>query len=156
MELRLDTDGASRSMTMSADQDAAGGKPTALVVDDSRTGRRIVTTLLTILGFAVAEASSVASAITTIETKTFDLITVDRNLDKEDGVDLVKSMRAHPNCGEAPRIVALTGHVGEAHSNAFFEAGADAFLAKPFTAKELAEILDALGFNHLGKDAVQG
>lgn len=122
----------------------------ALIVDDSRTGRRIVTTLLTLLGFCVVEASNCKEAIAALETQAFALITVDRNLDGEDGVELVRVLRSHPRCGQEPKIMALTGHVGSEHSNAFFDAGADAFLAKPFTVRELNEIVTALGFQPAG------
>ena len=119
---------------------------TALIVDDSRTGRRIITTLLTFLGFSVVEAISGRQAIDALASGVFDLITVDRNLDGEDGVELVRFLRTHPSCGDKPRIMALTGHVGSEHSNAFFDAGADAYLAKPFTVRQLSEIVTALGF----------
>lgn len=136
---------------------AAGETPrhTALIVDDSRTGRRIVTTLLTFLGFCVVEAVNGTEALSALEGRAFDLITIDRNLEGEDGVDLVRQLRAHPLCGEEPRIMALTGHVGREHSNAFFEAGADAYLAKPFTVRELSEIVTALGFDTVLNGAPQ-
>lgn len=123
------------------------GKPAALVVDDSRTGRRIVETLLGILGFEVASASGVKDALESIETRRFALFTVDRNLDGEDGVALVAALRRSAACGDDPRIIAVTGHVGEEHSEAFFAAGADAYLSKPFTVRDLAAVLEALGFS---------
>ena len=125
--------------------------PKALVIDDSRTGRRIVTTLLSFLGFDFVEAACGDDAFLAIARSSFDLVTVDRNLDGEDGVDLVRILRAHPRFGEMPRVLALTGNVGREHSDAFFDAGADAFLAKPFNVRQLAEILLALGFDHFGQ-----
>ena len=127
-------------------QGETAGRPQALVVDDSRTGRRIIETLLTFLGFDVVEAATIDGALAAVEKNCFALITVDRVLDKEDGVELVAKLRASPHCGEVARIVALTGHVGNEHQDAFFDAGADAYLAKPFTVRDLAEILAVFGF----------
>jgi len=121
-------------------------RPAALVVDDSRTGRRIAEALLQVLGFDVVCAASIADALEAIEARCFALFTIDRNLDGEDGVDLVRQLRVSRFCGERPRILAMTGHVGEEHSEAFFTAGADAYLCKPFTVRDLAAVLDALGF----------
>ncbi len=118
----------------------------ALVVDDSPTGRRIIQALLTVLGFKVFEASGPLEALTLVSSQTFSIITVDRILGDFDGVDLVKDLRNHPSCGNEPRILAVTGNVGKEHREAFFKAGADAFLNKPFTVKELSEMLKALGF----------
>ena len=131
----------------SLDDAANAGPPLALIVDDSRTGRRIVQTLLTFLGFGTIEAATVGEAMAAVERHRFALVTVDRVLDKEDGVELVARLRASPQCGEDARILALTGHVGEEHTQAFFEAGADAYLAKPFNVRDLAEILVAFGFD---------
>ena len=119
----------------------------ALVVDDSATGRRIIQALLTVIGFKVFEANGPSEALTLISTQKFSLITVDRILGDLDGVDLVKELRQHPSCGDEPRILAVTGNVGKEHREAFFKAGADAFLNKPFTVKELSEMLKALGFD---------
>ncbi len=125
----------------------APARPLALIIDDSRTGRRIVTTLLGFFGFEVIEASNIAEALARVAEHRFALFTVDRNLGDEDGVELVRLLRADANCGEIPKILALTGNVGKAHSDAFFNAGADAYLTKPFTAQQLGEILAALGFD---------
>lgn len=118
----------------------------ALVVDDSSTGRRIIHALLTVMGFKIFEADGPSQAMTLVSEHMFSLITVDRFLGDFDGVDLVKDLRAHKNCGNDSRILAVTGNVGKEHREAFFKAGADAFLNKPFTVKELAEMLKALGF----------
>ncbi len=119
----------------------------ALVVDDSATGRRIVQALLTVIGFKVFEANGFSEALELISTRKFSLVTVDRILGDFDGVNLVKELRQHPACGDEPRILAVTGNVGKEHRDAFFKAGADAFLNKPFTVKELSEILKAMGFD---------
>ncbi len=130
-------------------EDAVVRPLSALVVDDSPTGRRIMQALLTVQGFAVVQADGPAQALEAIAQHQFGLITVDRILGDFDGVDLVCELRHHPYCGDEPRILAVTGNVGKAHSDAFFAAGADAFLNKPFTVNDLAEMLGALGFNAL-------
>ncbi len=119
----------------------------ALVVDDSQTGRRIIQALLSVLGFTVIEAEGPKQALDALDGSKFALITVDRSLGDFDGVDLVQKFREHPDCGDEPRILAVTGNVGREHREAFFKAGADAFLNKPFNVKELSEMLQALGFS---------
>lgn len=134
--------------TLNSDDDAESVNSvlSALVIDDSPTGRRIIQALLTVMGFKVFEADGPSQALAKVSGQFFSLITVDRILGDFDGVDLVKDLRGHVNCGDEPRILAVTGNIGKEHREAFFKAGADAFLNKPFTVKELAEMLRALGF----------
>jgi CheY-like chemotaxis protein len=119
----------------------------ALVIDDSQTGRRIIQALLSVLGFTVVEAEGPKQALAALDGRKFSLITVDRSLGDSDGVDLVQKLRQDSRCGDEPRILAVTGNVGREHREAFFKAGADAFLNKPFNVKELSEMLQALGFS---------
>ncbi len=119
----------------------------AMVIDDSITGRRILNALLSVLGFTVIGAQNPCEALAALDKHTFSLIIVDRNLGDFDGVELVQQLRKNPKCGDTPRILAVTGNVGKSHSDAFFKAGADAFLNKPFNVKELSEMLKALGFS---------
>ncbi len=124
---------------------SASGHRYALVVDDSNTGRRIMNALLTVLGYTVIMAEDPCEALKAVRLRQFQLITVDRILGDDDGVDLVKSLRSHSSCGEAVCILAVTGHSGKEHREAFFSAGADGFLTKPFTVSDLANTLQALG-----------
>jgi CheY-like chemotaxis protein len=119
----------------------------ALIIDDSQSGRRIIQALLSVLGFEVVEADGPKEALAALDHHKFALITVDRILGDFDGVELVQQLRQNPKCGDEPRILAVTGNVGREHREAFFKAGADAFLNKPFNVKELSEMLQALGFS---------
>jgi CheY-like chemotaxis protein len=119
----------------------------ALIIDDSQSGRRIIQALLSVLGFEVVEADGPKEALAALDHHKFALITVDRILGDFDGVELVEQLRQNPKCGDEPRILAVTGNVGREHREAFFKAGADAFLNKPFNVKELSEMLQALGFS---------
>lgn len=119
----------------------------ALIIDDSQSGRRIIQALLSVLGFEVVEADGPKGALAALDHHKFALITVDRILGDFDGVELVQQLRQNPKCGDEPRILAVTGNVGREHREAFFKAGADAFLNKPFNVKELSEMLQALGFS---------
>jgi CheY-like chemotaxis protein len=121
-------------------------KAKVLVVDDSRSGRRIMQALLTVLGFEVFESEDAASAIAMIQSNRLALATVDRVLGTDDGVELVRAMRRHPNFGNSPKILAVTGQVGRQHEEAFRAAGADAYLGKPFKLSEIATVIRALGF----------
>lgn len=121
----------------------------ALVVDDSRAMRLIVSRTVRGLGFDVIEAADGAQALARLGETAVQLALVDWNMPGMNGLELVKSIRAQPSQGEL-RIVMITTENELAAVQAALDAGADEFLMKPFTAESLRDKLTLVGIEAPG------
>jgi len=104
-----------------------------LVVDDEPRIADICRDYLQRAGFKVVTASNGADALAIARTKHPDLIVLDLGLPKMDGLDVTKALRKYSNVP----IVMLTARVEEADKLVGLELGADDYLTKPFSPREL-------------------
>jgi two-component system alkaline phosphatase synthesis response regulator PhoP len=104
-----------------------------LVVDDEPRIADICRDYLQRAGFKVVTASNGADALAIARTKHPDLIVLDLGLPKMDGLDVTKALRKY---SDVP-IVMLTARVEEADKLIGLELGADDYLTKPFSPREL-------------------
>ncbi|MDQ0465954.1 PAS domain S-box-containing protein [Caulobacter ginsengisoli] len=114
---------------------------TLLLVDDNATNRLMARTLLTRLGARIHEAEDGASALDAARNGVFDLILMDIQMPRMDGVEATRAIRALP--GEAARtpIIGLTANVMVHQKAQYLAAGMDGVVAKPIApAALLAEI----------------
>src|SRR6266850_8019718 len=79
-----------------------------LVVDDSTTMRQMVTFTLTSAGHEVVEAPDGNKALAVAKQRKFDLVITDVNMPGMNGIDLVQSLRALPECKFIPILVLTT------------------------------------------------
>jgi len=117
----------------------------ALVVDDSRAMRAILTRLLNGLGFDVAQAGHGEEALGVIDAGTRpDVILVDWNMPVMDGLTFVKNIRAREDMRDVSLMMVTTeseqGQIVRA-----LAAGAHEYVIKPFTDDVIAEKLALLG-----------
>ena len=117
----------------------------ALVVDDSRAMRSILTRLLGGLGFDVAQAGDGAEALAVLDAGTRpDVILVDWNMPVMDGLSLIKAVRARDDLRDISLMMVTTeseqGQIVRA-----LAAGAHEYVIKPFTDEVIAEKLALLG-----------
>ena len=111
-----------------------------LVVDDSTTMRQMVAFTLTSAGHEVVEAPDGNQALATAKTKKFDLVITDVNMPGMNGIDLVQSLRALPDCKFIP-ILVLTTEAGADLKAKGKSAGATGWIVKPFNPEVLLETL---------------
>ncbi|MDP9805846.1 DNA-binding response OmpR family regulator [Trueperella bonasi] len=116
-------------------------KPLVLVVDDEKQMLSIVTFALSTQGFDTRTATDVAGAWNLLTTTVFDLIVLDIMLPHGSGLDLTRRIRAN---GMTTPIILLTALDAEHNRIAGLEAGADDYLAKPFSPRELALRAEAI------------
>jgi two-component system chemotaxis response regulator CheB len=117
----------------------------ALVVDDSKPSRSIVTRVLRDLAFECAEATNGAEALAVLSASgPPDLVTVNWHMPVMDGLELIRRLRGDPATRKLPLVMISTEHDRDRISEAL-AAGADDYLAKPFTPEALALKLAALG-----------
>jgi DNA-binding response OmpR family regulator len=105
-----------------------------LVVDDEADFVATYERLLARQGFTVIAATSRASGVAAIEREHPHLVISDLRLPDGSGLDLVRAARAMP---DPPTVIVVTGYPSAGTREAALEAGASAFLAKPFAAANL-------------------
>jgi DNA-binding response OmpR family regulator len=106
---------------------------TSLVVDDEPRIVQLVRDYLEHGGFTVLVASDGAAALRTARTGRPDLVVLDLGLPGLDGLDVARALRRD---GEVP-IIMLTARTEESDKLVGLELGADDYLTKPFSPKEL-------------------
>jgi len=106
---------------------------TVLVVDDEPKIVQLARDYLEHAGFKVASASDGREALASFRSSAPDLIVLDLGLPHVDGLDVARAVRKTSNVP----IVMLTGRADEADRVAGLELGADDYIPKPFSPKEL-------------------
>jgi two-component system, OmpR family, alkaline phosphatase synthesis response regulator PhoP len=113
---------------------------TILVVEDERQIAQIAVDYLKRAGFAVLAASDGESAIALIRDRRPDLVVLDLGLPKIDGVQVARTVRAESNVP----IIMLTARVDEDDRLLGLELGADDYITKPFSPRELVARVQAV------------
>lgn len=108
--------------------------PVALVVDDEPQMRAIVTFALETQGFRCLEAGSAELGWELVETTPLDLVVLDVMLPGEDGIVLCRRIRE----GYQVPVILLTARSEVGDRVEGLESGADDYLTKPFSPRELA------------------
>ncbi len=105
------------------------GKTRVLVADDDRQMRRLVRMILERDGHEVTEAADGLDALDAIESGQCDLMILDLDMPRLDGIGVLEELRARVMTSSLPVIV-LTARSGEAESQVL-DLGAQDFLTKP-------------------------
>lgn len=111
-----------------------GDTPHLLLVDDERSIREPLASYLTKQGFRVTQAGDAEAARTRLAAYAIDLIVLDIMMPGEDGLSLCRHVRAN---GETP-VILLTAKSEETDRIVGLEMGADDYVVKPFSPRELA------------------
>jgi OmpR family response regulator RpaB len=111
-----------------------------LVVDDEATIRRILATRLSMVGYEVVVAADGEEALTQFEAESPDLIVLDVMMPKMNGLQVCQTLRQITGVP----IIMLTalGEVSDRIKG--LELGADDYLPKPFSPKELESRIQAI------------
>ena len=116
---------------------------TVLYVEDNEFNRKIVRQLLSRTTYRLLEAVDGEAGVTTAREAAPDLIIMDIQLPKLSGLEATRRLRMDPATSAIPIIVitsfALAGDEDKAR-----EAGAAAYLAKPYSPRELLEMIRTL------------
>ena len=117
----------------------------ALVIDDSRAMRSILTGILEETGFEVEQAKDAEDALPLLEEEgRFELALVDWNLPEMSGLDLVKKVRQMSGHADL-RLMMVTTETQLDRVREALTAGADEYIMKPFDKEMLLEKLTLLG-----------
>ncbi|MGB4107908.1 MAG: response regulator [Alphaproteobacteria bacterium] len=104
---------------------------TCLIVDDSKTIRKIITDIVKDFGFECSEAANGQIAFEACQAAMPTIIMLDWNMPVMDGLEFLKKLRAMPN-GTSPKVVFCTTENDMSFIQRGMEAGADEYIMKPF------------------------
>ena len=114
---------------------------TLLIVDDERSIRHSLRTILSSLGFQVIEAARGEEALELVRTAHVDALLLDIDMPGLGGIATCRGIRrSFPTMP----ILMLTVHGSEDHKVEAFEAGADDYITKPFQLRELTARIRAV------------
>lgn len=112
-----------------------------LVVEDEESIRRGLCDVLTFRGFRVVPCGDGQQALSLTEQQSFDVIVLDIMLPSLDGYSVCRALRAR---GERAAVVMLTAKGSEDDVLTGFAAGADDYVSKPFSVRELLARVEAV------------
>ena len=116
---------------------------TILYVEDNEFNLKIVRQLLSRTSYRLIEAMDGESGVATAQSELPDLILMDVQLPKLSGLDATRQLRADSKTAAIPIVVitsfALSGDAEKAKA-----AGASAYLAKPYSPRELLQMIRKL------------
>lgn len=118
-------------------------KKRILLVEDHEATVEVMRTELELLGYNVITATDGDKAVEIAASGCPDLIVMDMAMPKMDGFQAASEIRKNPKTQDIP-ILAATAKAMTGDREKCLAAGCDAYLAKPFTYKELGSHIDAL------------
>ena len=125
------------------ESDTRATPPRVLVVEDEAEIAALIAYQLTREGYRVETALSGAAALDALHRGLPDLLVLDRMLPEVSGDDVLKAIRADP-ATEAIPVLILTARRDQADRIQGLELGADDYLTKPFSPRELVLRVDAI------------
>ncbi|MBC7982462.1 MAG: response regulator [Candidatus Obscuribacterales bacterium] len=115
----------------------------ALVVDDSLSARRGLAQLLGDAGYAVATAIDGIDALSQMESKPPDVVLVDMEMPRMNGLELTAHLRGNAAWREVP-IVMITSRAADKHRTQALRTGVNEYVTKPYLEHDLIDRLYAL------------
>jgi DNA-binding response OmpR family regulator len=114
-----------------------------LVADDDEDIRMLVVMRLQHSGHDVAQAGDGASAVESCRREAPDLVVLDLMMPGMNGLDACRTIRSDPALARTP-VILLTARAQSSDVEAGLAAGADDYITKPFSPRDLADRVDAL------------
>jgi DNA-binding response OmpR family regulator len=127
-------------------------RPLVLCADDDEDILSLVSLRLRRAGFEVATAVDGEKAVEIARSLSPALAVLDVMMPKRTGYEVLAELRADVTLREI-RVILLSARVQESDVARGLDAGADAYLAKPFKAQDLVELVEQLlGYGPAGSD----
>jgi signal transduction histidine kinase/CheY-like chemotaxis protein len=114
---------------------------TVLVVEDNKVNQQVIIIMLRHLGLSADVVSDGVEAVDASQNKNYDLILMDWQMPRMDGLEATRRIRAL-NSDIKPIIIAVTANAMSGDIEKCIEAGMDDYLSKPIRRDKLASTLD--------------
>ncbi|HTN71181.1 MAG TPA: response regulator [Methylomirabilota bacterium] len=116
---------------------------TILYVEDNEFNLKIVRQLLSRTSYRLIEATDGEMGVATALSELPDLILMDIQLPKLSGLDATRTLRADPKTAAIP-IIVITSFALSGDEQKAKDAGASAYLSKPYSPRELLQMIRKL------------
>ena len=113
---------------------------TILYIEDNEYNRKIVRQLVTRTTYRLIEANDGESGVEIAQKELPSLILMDVQLPRMSGLDATRALKAHPRTSHIP-IIVITSFALSGDREKAAEAGADSYLAKPYSPRELLALV---------------
>ena len=116
-----------------------------LIVEDTEDNRQILRDLLGMAGYTLFEARDGAEGVAKAAEHRPDLILMDIQMPVMDGYEATRRIKANPELKAIP-IVAVTSYALSGDEQKTRDAGCDAYIAKPYSPRQmLAKVRELIG-----------
>ena len=112
-----------------------------LLVEDNKVNQMVAKGMLDKIGCNVLVAENGLLALEKLKEHQFDIVLMDINMPVLNGSDATRQYRESEEAKEHMPIIALTANVMQEDVNAYYEAGMDDYMSKPFSLAKLREVL---------------
>jgi signal transduction histidine kinase/FixJ family two-component response regulator/HPt (histidine-containing phosphotransfer) domain-containing protein len=124
-----------------------------LVVEDHEVNRLVASKMLTALGCSVALADGGDAGVEAAQREQFDVILMDCQMPVVDGFEATRRIRLAEAGGRRAPIIALTANALQGDRERCLAAGMDDYLTKPYSRRELDQVLERWRAPADGRDA---
>ncbi|NFV82301.1 response regulator [Magnetospirillum aberrantis] len=138
-------EGAAARPALPADDTVAAVPLRILVAEDNAINQQVAVGLLGKLGHRADVADDGAEAVVMVERCDYDLVLMDMQMPRVDGLAATRMIRAVSGPKSQVTIIAMTANAMAADRDSCIAAGMDDFIAKPIDRRRLAEILERWG-----------
>lgn len=111
-----------------------------LIVEDNPRNLRLLIMTLRDKGYSLLEANDGGQALAMAREERPDLIIMDIQLPRIDGLEVTRRLRQTPGLSQTP-IIAITAYAMKEDRNKAFAAGCDAYVLKPIDTRQLPGIV---------------
>jgi len=120
-------------------------KKKILIVEDNPQNMRLLEMLLGAKGYTLLKAIDGEEAVNLATSERPDLIIMDIQLPKMNGLEATRQLRQSPDFSHTP-IIAITAYAMKGDREKLLAAGCDAYLSKPINTRELPGIISEMLF----------
>jgi signal transduction histidine kinase/CheY-like chemotaxis protein len=113
-----------------------------LLVEDNLVNQKVGSRVLQQFGYHVDVASNGEEAVAAVRRKKYDLVFMDIQMPKMDGLEATRQICARLAAQDRPYIVAMTANAMKEDRDQSLEAGMDEYLSKPVRADEIKTIIE--------------
>jgi two-component system phosphate regulon response regulator PhoB len=114
-----------------------------LVVDSTPAIQQLIALNLSMAGHVISRAADAESALLMLEDGLPDMLVLDWNLPGQSGLSLIRRLRAQGRSRDLP-IIMVSARCGEADKIMALESGADDYMTKPFSPREMVARVHAV------------
>jgi two-component system phosphate regulon response regulator PhoB len=126
-----------------------------LVIENTPAIQELIALNLSMAGHVISRAADAESALLMLEDGLPDMLLLDWTLPGQSGLSLIRRLRAQPRTRDLP-IIMVTARCGEPDKIMALESGADDYMTKPFSPREMVARVHALLRRHQPRTALRG